>query len=106
MPKITFIQHDGDRHEIEANNGDSLMKAATFNGLPGIDADCGGACACATCQIYIADDWVSRIGERSEEEESMLELSFNMRPTSRLACQITVTPEMDGLVVYVPEEQG
>jgi len=105
MAKITFIEHDGTRHEVDAANGMSVMEAAVKNMVPGIDADCGGACACATCHVYVEPEWLEKVGERSEMEEDMLDFAFDVRDTSRLSCQIKVSDELDGLTVNVPEKQ-
>ncbi len=109
MVKVIFIDPDGKRHEVEAEEGMTLMEAAVKNMVPGIDADCGGACACATCHVYVDPAWVQRlpaITERSEAEEDMLDFAFDVRENSRLSCQIRITPEMDGIVLHVPAQQG
>ena len=109
MVKIIFIDPEGKRHEVEAEEGMTLMEAAVRNMVPGIDADCGGACACATCHVYVDPAWKEKMAslfERSEAEEDMLDFAFDVRENSRLSCQIKVTPEMEGLVVQVPEQQG
>jgi 2Fe-2S ferredoxin len=109
MVKVIFIDPDGKRHEVEADEGMTLMEAAVKNMVPGIDADCGGACACATCHVYVDPEWVKRIPslkERSEAEEDMLDFAFDVRENSRLSCQIRITPEMDGIVLHVPAQQG
>lgn len=105
MAKITFIEHDGTRHEVEAQNGMSVMEAAVKNMVPGIDADCGGACACATCHVYVEPEWQENTGKRSDMEEDMLDFAFDVRDNSRLSCQIKVSDELDGLTVKVPEKQ-
>ncbi len=105
MPKITLIEHNGETHRIDANDGCTLMEAATRSSVPGIDADCGGACACATCHVYVANDWIDAVGQRSDMEHSILVFAKGLQPTSRLACQIFLTPELDGLVAFVPEHQ-
>lgn len=105
MVNITYIEHDGTEHTIAAEEGKSLMLNAVDNMLPGIDADCGGACACATCHIYIPEQWQQITGERNAMEESMLQLAEAIADNSRLACQIDVNSEMEGLVVYMPESQ-
>ncbi len=106
MTKITFVEANGTRHETEAENGASVMEVAIRNGVPGIVAECGGACTCATCHVYVAKDWADKTGEPSAMEEDMLDFAFDVRPTSRLSCQIIVRDEFDGLVVEVPEQQG
>ncbi len=105
MPKITFISHDGKKSLVDASEGQSLMSAAIDNGVPGIDADCGGECSCATCHVMVADDWFARTGGPNVNEEAMLDLNPERTPTSRLSCQIKVTNALDGLVVNVPEFQ-
>ncbi len=109
MVKITFIDPDGKTHEVEAEEGTTLMEAAIRNMVPGIDADCGGACACATCHVYVDPEWAERLPQllqRSETEEDMLDFAFDVRENSRLSCQIKITADMDGLVVHVPQQQG
>ncbi len=105
MTQILFIEHDGSEHAVEAENGLSLMQAAVNNGVPGIDADCGGECSCATCHIIVAEEWYDKVGEPSTSEGSMLELTPERAPTSRLACQIEIRGELDGLVARLPEFQ-
>ncbi|MBC6427705.1 MAG: (2Fe-2S)-binding protein [Cellvibrionales bacterium] len=105
MPKITYIEHNGTEHQIEAENGDTLMSAALDNMVPGIDADCGGACSCATCHVYIDSAWREAVGARTESEEEMLSMSPDCRENSRLACQIELSDALDGLVVTIPEFQ-
>jgi len=105
MPKITFIDPDGKRHDIEAETGTPLMRAAVQNGVPGIEADCGGACACATCHVYVDPGWTAAAGEPAGSEAEMLEFAVAREATSRLSCQIEVTPALDGLVVRVPFSQ-
>jgi 2Fe-2S ferredoxin len=102
---LTFIQKDGTRQEVEGQNGMTVMEAAVKNMVPGIDADCGGACACATCHVYVEPDWMERVGSRNEMEEDMLDFAFDVRENSRLSCQIKITDALDGLTVKVPEKQ-
>lgn len=106
MAKITYIEHDGTPHEVEAENGLTVMEAAIRNMVPGIDADCGGACACATCHVYVDEAWLDKTGERASMEESMLDFASDVQDNSRLSCQIKVSDALDGLVVRLPEEQG
>ena len=106
MPKITYIEHNGNAHEIDVPNGLSVMEGAVRNLVPGIDADCGGACACATCHVYVDPSWFEKTGTREPMEESMLDFADDVQETSRLSCQIKVTDELDGLVVRMPEHQG
>lgn len=107
MPKITYVAHDGLRSEIEVAAGETVMHGALFNGVEGIVGECGGALACATCHCYIDDAWADKVGTpTSEAERDMLENTpAEVRPSSRLSCQIKVTPELDGLVVHMPETQ-
>ena len=105
MPKITYIEHDGREHSVEVKTGLSVMEGAIRNNVPGIDADCGGACACATCHVYVDDAWRDKTGKPSAMEESMLDFADNVEPNSRLSCQIKVSAELDGLVVRMPQSQ-
>ena len=105
MAKITFIQHNGAEQTVEASNGMSVMESAVKNLVPGIDADCGGACACATCHVYVEADWLSATGKRQAMEEDMLDFAFDVRDESRLSCQIKVSDGLNGLRVRVPEKQ-
>jgi 2Fe-2S ferredoxin len=105
MVKITFIQHNGTEQTVDGQIGMSVMEAALKNMVPGIDADCGGACACATCHVYVDPGWIEKTGKRSTMEEDMLDFAFDVRDTSRLSCQIKVTDALDGLRVTVPEKQ-
>ena len=106
MPKITYIEHDGTQHTVDAEIGATVMETALRHSVPGIVAECGGSCTCATCLVHVADEWVDRVGQRSPEEEDQLDFAFDVRPSSRLACQIKVTEELDGLVVHTPAYQG
>ena len=105
MAKITFIQPDGTRQEVAAEPGITVMEAAKHHDVPGIEAECGGACACATCHVYIDAAWREKVGKPANMEEDMLDFAFDVREESRLACQIKVTAELDGLVVAVPAKQ-
>ena len=106
MAKITYIEHNGTAHEIDVKPGMTVMEGARDNGVPGIDADCGGACACSTCHVYVAAEWVDRLPPKDPMEEDMLDFAWQPDPErSRLTCQIKVTPELDGLVVNLPERQ-
>jgi 2Fe-2S ferredoxin len=105
MVKVLFVEHDGTQHRVEVKPGDSLMQAAVSNGVPGIDADCGGSCSCATCHVYVNEDWLTKTGEVNPTEEAMLSLSTDRKENSRLSCQINLTEEMDGLIVDTPEFQ-
>ncbi|MEK6787750.1 MAG: 2Fe-2S iron-sulfur cluster-binding protein [Pseudomonadota bacterium] len=105
MGKIIFATHDGLQHEAEISAGKSLMQIATENAVPGIDGDCGGVCACGTCHVIIESQWQEAVGNRNEDEEQMLNMAPEKQPTSRLACQIKVTAQMDGMTVHLPEFQ-
>ena len=106
MVKITYIEHDGTEHEVEAEVGLTVMETAVKNGVPGIDADCGGACACATCHVYVDEAFRAITGEPSPMEESMLDFASERKENSRLSCQIGITDRLDGLKVRMPEFQG
>ncbi|VAW19795.1 Ferredoxin, 2Fe-2S [hydrothermal vent metagenome] len=106
MTKITFVEADGTRHETDAENGSSVMETALGAGVQGIVGECGGACTCATCHVYVDEAWSEKTGAPSAMEEDMLDFAFEVKPNSRLSCQITVKDELDGLVVFVPSQQG
>ena len=106
MTIVTFIDFNGSQHTVVAADGQSLMRAAVTNGVPGIDAECGGACACATCQVYVPAQWWPVVGEPGDTEKEMLTFANEVRSDSRLSCQIAVTPEMDGLKVHLPQSQS
>ena len=105
MPKIKYIEHNGKEHEIDVPNGWSVMEGAVKNLVPGIDADCGGACACATCHVYVDPQWIGKLQPKQDMEETMLDFAQDLQETSRLSCQIKVAPELDGLVVRMPKSQ-
>ena len=105
MAKITFIQPDGTENTVEAEPGMTLMEAAVKNSVGGIAAECGGACSCATCHVYVEEAWREATGEPEPMEEDMLDFAFDVRPSSRLSCQIKLTEELDGLAVRIPEKQ-
>jgi 2Fe-2S ferredoxin len=105
MPKITFIEHDGTERTVEADAGRSVMQAATDHLVPGILADCGGNCACATCHVYVDESWRARLTPPSKEEREMIDCALHVQENSRLSCQIPVTAELDGLVIRLPESQ-
>jgi 2Fe-2S ferredoxin len=105
MVKITYVEHSGLMHVIEVDLGQTVMEGAIANRVPGIDADCGGNCACGTCHVYVDEDWLGATGERSEAESTMLEFADGVENNSRLSCQIKVTPALDGLLVAMPESQ-
>ena len=106
MPTITFKQHDGTARTVEAETGSTVMEAAIRNAIPGILAECGGACACATCHVYVDPAFMPIVGDPEPMEEDMLDFAYDVRPNSRLSCQIRVSDELDGLVVQVPERQA
>ncbi len=105
MPTVTYVSSSGDRHSVEADLGKSVMETAVGNGVPGIDADCGGACACATCHVIVDPDWFERLTSPEDAERSMLEFAVDPQPRSRLSCQLVITEALDGLVVHTPETQ-
>ncbi|KQZ26597.1 2Fe-2S ferredoxin [Mesorhizobium sp. Root552] len=105
MVEITFIEFDGSRRKCEGQPKMSVMEVAVQNQVEGIDADCGGACACATCHVYVAEPWMEVVGDRNQMENDMLEFAVDVRGNSRLACQVRVSEELHGLVVTVPEKQ-
>ena len=106
MAKITYIEHNGTPHEIEVPNGLSVMEGAVQNNIPGIDADCGGSCACATCHVYVHKEWLNKLEKKEAAEEDMLDMAYEPNKFSRLSCQLTVSDEFDGLVVKMPSKQG
>ena len=106
MPKITYIEHNGKSHEIEVANGLTVMEGAIQNNIPGIDADCGGSCACATCHVYVNEKWFGKLSKKESAEEDMLDMAYEAKKFSRLSCQITVDDSLDGLVVKMPSKQG
>jgi 2Fe-2S ferredoxin len=105
MPKITFVTPDGERHEVDVENGYSVMEAAINNNIEGIVAECGGACACATCHGYIDEAWTLRMPEMDDMEDSMLDAAYERRDNSRLTCQLEMNEEWDGLIVHVAENE-
>ena len=106
MPKITYIEHNGKSHTVEVPTELTVMEGAVQNDIPGIDADCGGACACATCHVYVDENWIDKLTKKEDAEEEMLDVAFEPNKSSRLSCQITVTNELDGLVVKMPLKQA
>ena len=105
MAKITYIEHDGQKHEIEVANGLTVMEGAVQNDIPGIDADCGGSMACATCHVYVKEDWFPKLPNKETGEDDMLDQAYEPKANSRLSCQIIVSDELNGLVVHLPEKQ-
>ena len=106
MPKITYIEHNGKSHTVEVAKELTVMEGAVQNSIPGIEADCGGACACATCHVYVKEEWFDKIPKKENAEEDMLDMAFEPKKMSRLSCQITVSDSLDGLVVKMPSKQG
>ena len=105
MAKITYIEHNGKSHSINVENGLTVMEAAVQNDIPGIDADCGGSMACATCHVYVKEEWFNKLPQKQEGEDDMLDQAFDPNKNSRLSCQLTVSDELDGLIVNLPEKQ-
>ena len=106
MPKITYIEDTGNSHTVEIANGLSVMEGAVQNDIPGIDADCGGGMACATCHVYVKEEWFNKLPKKEDGEEDMLDMAFEPNKFSRLSCQILVSDELDGLIVSIPSKQG
>tara|TARA_B100002051_G_C16604294_1_gene569736 strand:+ start:489 stop:809 length:321 start_codon:yes stop_codon:yes gene_type:complete len=106
MPKITYIEHNGKSHTLDVANGLTVMEGAIQNNIPGIDADCGGGCACATCHVYVDEKWFSKLSNREDAEKDMLDVAFEPNSFSRLSCQIMISDELDGLVVKMPSKQA
>ena len=106
MPKITYITADNQTHTIDVENGLTVMEGAVQNDIPGIDADCGGGMACATCHVYVAEEWFNKLPKKEDGEEDMLDMAFEPKKNSRLSCQIIVSDELDGLKVNIPSKQG
>ena len=105
MAKITYIENNGTSHTVDVAEGLTVMEGAVQNNIPGIDADCGGGMACATCHVYVKDEWFDKINKKNEGEDDMLDQAFEPKKNSRLSCQITVSDEIDGLVVDLPSKQ-
>ena len=103
MTKITFVEASGTRHEVDAENGSTIMEVAIKNNIAGIVGECGGACTCATCHVYVDEEWLDQAGEASVPEEDMLDFAFDVRDSSRLSCQIKVSDKLDGIVLHVPK---
>ena len=106
MPKIIYIEHNGKSHVVEVPNGLSVMEGAVQNNIPGIDADCGGSCACATCHVYVDEKWFSKLPNKENAEEDMLDMAFEPNKFSRLGCQITITDDLNEMVVKMPSKQA
>ena len=105
MAKIKYIEHNGKEHIVEVQNGLTVMEGAVQNDIPGIDADCGGSMSCATCHVYVKEDWYDKVNEKSEGEDDMIDQAYEPSKLSRLSCQISVTDKLDGLIVNLPEKQ-
>ena len=106
MAKITYIEHNGKEHTINVDNGLTVMEGAVQNDIPGIDADCGGGMACATCHVYVKEEWLGKLPTKEDGEEDMLDMAFEPKNNSRLSCQLIVSDELDGLEVNIPSKQG
>ena len=106
MPKITYIEHNGKSHTIDVANGLSVMEGAVQNNIPGIDADCGGSMACATCHVYVKEEWFDRLPKKEDGEEDMIDMAYEPKKYSRLSCQLTVSDELNGLIIHMPEKQS
>ena len=105
MPKITYISHDEKTTTVEVDKGLTVMEGALQNNIPGIDADCGGSMACATCHVYVKEEWFNKMPKKEDGEEDMLDMAFEPKKNSRLSCQILVSDELNGLIVNLPEKQ-
>ncbi len=105
MPRVRFIEHNGTEHEVEVPNGTSIMQAAVSHMVPGIEGDCGGLCACATCHVYIPEEWQGKCGAPEELEQAILDFAFDVEDNSRLSCQIKMSDELDGVTIRMPERQ-
>jgi len=106
MAKITYITHDNKVHSIEVQNGLTVMEGAVQNDIPGIDADCGGGMACATCHVYVKEEWLDKLPIKEDGEEDMLDMAFEPKKNSRLSCQLVVSDDLNGLIVNIPSKQG
>ena len=106
MAKITYITHNDEKHTVEVQNGLTVMEGAVQNDIPGIDADCGGGMACATCHVYVNDEWFDKLPSKDDGEEDMLDMAFEPKKNSRLSCQITISDELDGLIINIPSKQS
>ena len=106
MAKITYIEHSGKSHTIEVQNGLTVMEGAVQNNIPGIDADCGGSMACATCHVYVKENWFNKLPKKEDGEEDMLDMAYEPKKFSRLSCQLTVSDKLEGMIVNLPEKQN
>ena len=105
MAKIKYIEHNGNEHTVDVQNGLTVMEGAVQNDIPGIDADCGGSMSCATCHVYVKEDWYDKLPKKEMGEDDMLDQAYEPKSNSRLSCQIMVSDDLDGLSVYMPEKQ-
>ena len=105
MAKIKYIEHNGKEHIVEVQNGLTVMEGAVQNDIPGIDADCGGGMSCATCHVYVKEDWYDKLTKKEMGEDDMLDQAYEPKSNSRLSCQISVSDDLDGLTVHMPEKQ-
>ena len=105
MPKIIYVNSNGNKKEIDVENGLSVMEGAVQNNIPGIDADCGGGMACATCHVYVKEEWLNKLDKTEDAEQDMIDMAFEPKKNSRLSCQLIVSEEVDGLVVTTPSKQ-
>ena len=106
MAKITYIENNGKSHSVDVADGLTVMEGAVQNNIPGIDADCGGGMACATCHVYVKDEWLDKLSSKEDGEEDMLDMAFEPKKNSRLSCQLVVSDELNGLIVNIPSKQG
>ena len=106
MPKITYVEFEGKSHTVEVPSGLTVMEGAVQNNIPGIDADCGGGMACATCHVYVTEDWFDKLPKKEDGEEDMIDMAFEPKKNSRLSCQLIVSDELDGLIVNIPSKQA
>ena len=106
MPKITYVENDGKSHTVEVDNGLTVMEGAVQNNIPGIDADCGGSMACATCHVYVKENWFNKLPKKEDGEEDMLDMAYEPNKFSRLSCQLTVSDKLEGMIVNLPEKQN
>ena len=105
MAKITYIEHSGKPHTIQVQNGLTVMEGAVQNNIPGIDADCGGSMACATCHVYVKEEWFNKLPKKEDGEEDMLDMAYETNKFSRLSCQLTVSDRLEGMIINLPEKQ-
>ncbi|MDC3036357.1 2Fe-2S iron-sulfur cluster-binding protein [Candidatus Pelagibacter sp.] len=106
MTKITYITHDNKSHTVDVQNGLTVMEGAVQNDIPGIDADCGGSMACATCHVYVKEEWLNKVSKKEDGEEDMLDMAFEPKQNSRLSCQLIISDDLEGLIVNIPSKQS